>query len=130
MTETFPELARKQHHRGVDQAVALALSFVAIFALHRHMQAAVLRAETGFYQVIAHSSPEHQRTFLRNFWKKSSHGHYTPLAFTAEYFFAKYVGPTPKLVAESTAFSGGFADLRFVRIHSSGRGEDPRASSC
>jgi len=95
MADTLPEAGRKQHHHGVELVVALALSFAAIFALHRPMQVAVLRAETGFYQVIAHSSPAQQRIFLRNFWAQSSHGHYTPLAFTAEFFFAKQAGLRP-----------------------------------
>jgi len=132
MTETFPELARKQHHRGVDQAVALALSFVAIFALHRHMQAAVLRAETGFYQVIAHSSPEHQRTFLRNFWKKSSHGHYTPLAFTAEYFFAKYAGLRPNWWRNRQLFLAGlltYVLFGFIRAAAEKTRASPLASA-
>ena len=88
--ETLPRPEPNRHRRGVELAVALVLSFVAIFALHGQMQPTVLRAETGYYQVIAHTSPRHVRTLVRGFWTQSSHGHYTPLAFTAEFFFAKH----------------------------------------
>lgn len=86
---------RKQHSRALKMAIVLALSFVVIIALHWKMQPAVLRAETAYYQIIAHTSPRHESTLLRGFWKYSSHGHYTPLAFTAEFFFAKYAGLHP-----------------------------------
>src|SRR5207237_1150255 len=79
---TSPEPALKPHRRGIEPAIILALSFVAIIALHGKMQPTVLGAETGYYQVIAHTSPRHERTLLRGFWTTSSHGHYTPLAFT------------------------------------------------
>ena len=54
--ETLPRPEPNRHGRGVELAVALVLSFVAIFALHGQMQPEVLRAETGYYQVIAHTS--------------------------------------------------------------------------
>jgi len=38
------------------------------------MQPAVLRAETGYYQVIAHTSPRHERTLLRGFWTTARMG--------------------------------------------------------
>jgi len=55
--ETLPRPEPNRHRRGVELAVALALSFVAIFALHGQMQPEVLRAETGYYQVIAIPNP-------------------------------------------------------------------------
>ena len=70
--ETLPRPEPNRHGRGVELAVALVLSFVAIFALHGQMQPEVLRAETGYYQVIAHTSPRQVRTLVRDFWTQSS----------------------------------------------------------
>src|SRR6476659_8306073 len=69
--ETLPRPEPNRHRRGVELAVALVLSFVAIFALHGQMQPEVLRAETGYYQVIAHTSPRHVRTLVRGFGHKA-----------------------------------------------------------
>lgn len=92
MTATSLELQRTQYPRAFKPGVALALSFVVVVALHWKVQPEMLRAETVYYQVIAHTSPRHERTLLVEFWKQSSHGHYTPLAFSAEFFFAKHAG--------------------------------------
>jgi hypothetical protein len=70
--ETLPRPEPNRHRRGVELAVALVLSFVAIFALHGQMQPAVLRAETGYYQVIAHTQPRHERTLLRKFGQRAT----------------------------------------------------------
>jgi hypothetical protein len=118
LMEMLPKPEPNGHGRGVELALALVLSFVAIFALHRQMQPAVLRAETGFYQVIAHTSPRHARTLVRGFWTKSSHGHYTPLAFTAEFFFAKQAGLRPNWWRNRQLFLAGlltFFLLGFIR---------------
>src|SRR5882724_264944 len=125
---TSPEPALKPQRRGIEAAVILALSFVAIFALHGKMQPAVLRAETGYYQVIAHTSPRHERTLLRGFWTTSSHG----LLHTSGIYLGVFICQTrwtsPELVAKQAAFSGRFAHLRFFRSHSSRRRTDRRAS--
>ena len=113
---TSPEPALKPHRRGIEAAIILALSFVAIIALHGKMQPAVLRAETGYYQVIAHTSPRHERTLLRGFWTTSSHGHYTPLAFTAEFLFAKYVGLRPNWWRNRQLFLGALLIVVFFGL--------------
>jgi hypothetical protein len=110
-----------QRRPRVELAVAILLSFAAIFALHRKMQPAVLHAETAYYQIIAHTSPQHGRTLVRGFWKKSSHGHYTPVAFTAEFFFAKYAGLRPNWWRARQLFLGGllvFSLFGFIRAAS------------
>ena len=121
-----------QHRRGLELAVALLLSLVAILALHWKMQPAVLRAETAYYQVIAHTSPQHERTLLRRFWKQSSHGHYTPVAFTAEFLFAKHVGLRPNWWRTRQLFLGGmltFLLFGFIRAAAEQTRASPRASA-
>ena len=114
--ETLPRPEPNRHRRGVELAVALVLSFVAIFALHGQMQPEVLRAETGYYQVIAHTSPRHVRTLVRGFWTQSSHGHYTPLAFTAEFFFAKHAGLHPNWWRNRQLFLGALLTFLFFGL--------------
>ena len=48
------------------------------------------RTETGEWLRLAHSPPGSQHEVLREFWTTSSHGHYTPLAFSAEFLFTKW----------------------------------------
>jgi hypothetical protein len=130
--ETSPEPALKPHRWPIEAAVILALSFVAIFALHGKMQPAILRAETGYYQVIAHTSPRHERTMLRSFWTKSSHGHYTPLAFTAEFLFAKHVGLRPNWWRDRQLFLGAlliFFLFGFIRAAAAQTGAPPFAAA-
>jgi hypothetical protein len=114
--ETLPRPEPNRHRRGVELAVALVLSFVAIFALHGQMQPAVLRAETGYYQVIAHTQPRNERTLLRKFWTKSYSGHYTPLAFTTEFWFAKHAGLRPNWWRNRQLFLGALLTFLFFGL--------------
>lgn len=114
--EALPRAEPNRHRRGVELALAMVLSFVAIFALHGQMQPEVLRAETGYYQVIAHTSPRHVRTLVRGFWTQSSHGHYTPLAFTAEFFFAKHAGLRPNWWRNRELFLGALLTFLFFGL--------------
>ena len=129
---TSPEPALKPHRRGIEAAIILALSFVAIIALHGKMQPTVLGAETGYYQVIAHTSPRHERTLLRGFWTTSSHGHYTPLAFTAEFLFAKHVGLRPNWWRNRQLFLGAlliFVFFGLIRAAAEQTGAPPFATA-
>jgi hypothetical protein len=76
----------------------------------------VLRAETGYYQVIAHTQPQHQRTLLRKFWTKSYSGHYTPLAFTTEFWFAKHAGLRPNWWRNRQLFLGALLTFLFFGL--------------
>ncbi len=129
---TSLEPALKPHRRGIEAAIILALSFVAIIALHGKMQPTVLGAETGYYQVIAHTSPRHERTLLRGFWTTSSHGHYTPLAFTAEFLFAKHVGLRPNWWRNRQLFLGAlliFVFFGLIRAAAEQTGAPPFATA-
>jgi hypothetical protein len=54
-----------------------------------------LRAESGWYLFMSKSSPAWQKDFLGILATRTFIGHYTPLAFIAEFETAKLVGATP-----------------------------------
>jgi hypothetical protein len=54
-----------------------------------------LRAESGWYLFMSKSSPAWQKDFLGILATRTFIGHYTPLAFMAEFETAKLVGATP-----------------------------------
>jgi hypothetical protein len=60
--------------------------------VYRHTQSNFLRAESGWYLFLSHSSPLVQHNTEKDFWTTSFNGHYAPLAFRAEYETAKLVG--------------------------------------
>ena len=76
------------------------MAFIGIFLLwwiltalvYRHTQSNFLRAESGWYLFLSHSSPVVQHNTEKDFWTTSFNGHYAPLAFLAEYETAKLVG--------------------------------------
>jgi hypothetical protein len=102
--------------------IALALCYLGIFVLHRAMNPEMLRSEAGYYQTVAHASAAEQQSLLRSFWKTSSHGHYTPAAFTAEFYFTKYAGLRPNIWRARQLLLGGllaFFVFGFVRAAAS-----------
>lgn len=54
-----------------------------------------LRAESGWYLFMSKSSPAWQNDFVGILAKSTFSGHYTPIAFIAEFETAKFVGATP-----------------------------------
>lgn len=78
----------------------MVLAFIGIFLLwwiltalvYRHTQSNFLRAESGWYLFLSHSSPVVQHNTEKDFWTTSFNGHYAPLAFLAEYETAKLAG--------------------------------------
>ena len=69
---------------------ALALLLVAF--VYRRTPIQFLRAESGWYLSMSHSSDAVQNRFRRDFFTHSYGGHYTPLAFLAEFEMAKLGG--------------------------------------
>ena len=67
-------------------------SFVAVWALYHDTNITFLRADSGYYQMLAHLSHAQQEQTIRGFWRTSADGHYTPLAFSAEFLFTKFAG--------------------------------------
>jgi hypothetical protein len=72
--------------------VVLLLSFVLIAAVYRKTPMNFLRSESGWFLFHAYSDPETQQHFLEGFFRTSYGGHYTPLAFLAEFETAKLAG--------------------------------------
>jgi hypothetical protein len=72
--------------------IILLLSFVLVAAVYRKTPMNFLRAESGWFIYHADSDPETQLRFQRIFFTGSYGGHYTPLAFLAEFQMAKIAG--------------------------------------
>jgi hypothetical protein len=65
--------------------------FLLVAICYRNTQSAFLRAESGWYEFLSHSDQrQHFLTYLLTY---SYHGHYTPLAFAAEFELTRLVGP-------------------------------------
>jgi hypothetical protein len=65
--------------------------FVLVAICYRNTQSAFFRAESGWYEFVSHSDQrQHFLTYLLTY---SYHGHYTPLAFAAEFELTRLVGP-------------------------------------
>src|SRR5947207_15130811 len=75
--------------RLISVALIYLCCLAAVVIVYRKAPITFFRAETGDWLLAAHSSTETQNKLVREFWTTSSHGHYTPLAFTAEFFFTK-----------------------------------------
>jgi hypothetical protein len=67
-------------------------SLIAVGTLYYDTNITFLRADSGYYQLLAHLPGAQQKAALRQFWLASASGHYTPLAFSAEFFFTKFAG--------------------------------------
>ncbi len=76
------------------------LAFVGLFLLwwiltafvYRHTQSNFLRAESGWFLFLSQSTPAIQRDFEKAALTGSYSGHFTPLAFLAEFATAKLIG--------------------------------------
>jgi hypothetical protein len=69
----------------------VALALVAI--VYRRVPINFFRAESGTFLSLSHSSAEIQQQRVKIFFTTSYGGHYTPLAFLAEFQCAKIAGP-------------------------------------
>jgi hypothetical protein len=76
--------------RLISVALIYLCCLAAVVIVYRKAPITFFRAETGDWLLVAHGSAEAQNKLVREFWTTSSHGHYTPLAFTAEFFFTKW----------------------------------------
>ena len=65
---------------------------IAAGALYHDTDITFLRADSGYYQMLTHLPQTEQKQIIRRFWTASADGHYTPLAFSAEFFFTKFAG--------------------------------------
>jgi hypothetical protein len=71
--------------------IHFAIWFLLLAVCYRNTKSAFLRAESGWYEFLSHS--EQRRHFLIYLLSYSYHGHYTPLAFAAEFELTRLVGP-------------------------------------
>jgi hypothetical protein len=98
---TSPTVASSERAgRGSESGSSRVLAFIGIFLLwwvltalvYRHTQSNFLRAESGWYLFLSHSSPVVRHNTERDIWTTSFNGHYAPLAFLAEYETARLAG--------------------------------------
>ena len=98
---TLPTVASSERAgRGSESTAARVLAFVGIFLLwwiltalvYRHTQSNFLRAESGWYLLVSHSTPAVQHNFEKALLTKSFRGHYAPFGFLAEFVTSKLVG--------------------------------------
>jgi hypothetical protein len=82
------------HQRNAVRRVfiVVVLSFVLIAAVYRKTPMNFFRAESGWFLRQAHSDAESRQRFQKGFFLSSYGGHYTPLAFVAEFQMAKIAG--------------------------------------
>jgi hypothetical protein len=86
--------------RALQPRSSTILAFVGIFLLwwiltafvYRHTQSNFLRAESGWYLFVSHSTPAVQHGFEKTLLTKSFNGHYAPFARVAEFATARLVG--------------------------------------
>jgi hypothetical protein len=60
--------------------------------VYRHTQSNFLRAESGWFLFLSHSAPAVQHNVKKDLLTTGLNGHYTPLAFLAEFATAKLIG--------------------------------------
>jgi hypothetical protein len=90
----------EREERALQPRSSTILAFVGIFLLwwilttlvYQHTQSNFLRAESGWYLFLSQSTPAIQHGFEKDALTKSFYGHYTPLAFLAEFATAKLIG--------------------------------------
>jgi len=82
--------------RTILKWLAIFLLWWALTAIvYSRIESNFLRAESGWYLFLSRSSPETQKNFLGILATRTFTGHYTPIAFIAEFKTAKFVGATP-----------------------------------
>lgn len=81
-----------------SRAAALKFTLLALFWFglvtfcYHNTNCTFLRAESGWLQTAAHRDSAGQRLFERDFFLRSYHGHYIPLAFLAEFEMTRLFG--------------------------------------
>jgi hypothetical protein len=80
------------HRPAIRGAVVYLACLLATVAMYHGTNITFLRADSGYFQMLAHESPKKQKRTIRHFWHDSVDGHYTPLAFIAELRFTRFAG--------------------------------------
>jgi hypothetical protein len=100
MPKFFERFLSEREGRGATSSIPRVFAFVGIFLswwilaalVFDDTQSNFLRAESGWYLFLAHSSPAIQSDFVEVLLTKSFNSHYAPLAFLAEFATAKLIG--------------------------------------
>lgn len=78
-----------RHRKAAEPIIRFAIWFLLVAVCYRNTQSAFFRAESGWYQFLSHSNPRFPIHLLASRYQ----GHYTPLAFIAEFELSRWVGP-------------------------------------
>ncbi|MEY2481522.1 MAG: hypothetical protein QOK24_50 [Verrucomicrobiota bacterium] len=93
-TNPISASANSKRARTAARLFALFLGcFIVTAVAYHRTNITFFRAESGWYQFLSHEQPEVQRTYLAFFFTHSYHGHYTPVAFAAEFALTRLAGP-------------------------------------
>jgi hypothetical protein len=85
-------ISRKYH--AVFSVVAIfAGCLLAVVAAYYKTPMNFFRAEGGMFQFVAHSTAAEQHNYLKWFFERSYHGHFTPLGFWLEFKATQIAGP-------------------------------------
>jgi hypothetical protein len=84
--------ARGRWSRVITLVGIFLLWWLLTAAVYRNTASNFLRAESGWFLFLSHSSPAVQQGFKKALLTKNFWGHYTPFAFLAEFETAKVVG--------------------------------------
>jgi hypothetical protein len=96
LNASSPTSARSWRESPIVQSLAIFLLWWVLTALvYSKVESNFLRAETGWYLFMSKSSPGWQKDFLGILATRTFIGHYTPIAFIAEFETAKLAGATP-----------------------------------
>src|SRR3954471_15285240 len=91
-----PTPVRPVRESSIVRLLAVFLLWWALTAIvYSRVESNFLRAESGWYLFLSKSSPAWQKDFLGILATRTFIGHYTPIAFMAEFETAKLVGATP-----------------------------------
>lgn len=91
-TERKERASKRRSSRVLEFFGGFCLWWILTTFVYHHTQSNFLRAESGWYLFLSHSSSLVQHNTERDFWTTSFNGHYAPLAFLAEYETAKLAG--------------------------------------
>jgi hypothetical protein len=91
-TERKERASKRRSSRVLEFLGAFFLWWILTTFVYHHTQSNFLRAESGWYLFLAQSTPVVQYNFEKDALTKSFNGHYTPVAFLAEFATAKLIG--------------------------------------
>lgn len=133
MKTTEPTGNRKMLPRAGQFILIYCLCLVALTIVYHKTPITFFRTETGEWLRLAHGPVAPQQELLRGFWTSSSHGHYTPLAFSSEFLFTKWANTDSlRWRARQVSVLALLAAIFFVVVRSAGRalGFSRRSSLC